>query len=373
MEQKNETFNGMKKESMARILVVAILLSLCTIALVLTNQPDPDFKKQWYLYNDETGIDINAKGMWKYLSNAEKNTVVVAIIDTGVDYECAELAPSQWINDDEIESNGIDDDHNGFIDDVYGWSFVDNKPFNRTMIESSHGTMCAGIIAAKHDGRGIEGIVRYGDIKIMPIKVLSSETSFGEGTVKNVIKGIKYAEENGADICNLSLCTKEESQELYKTIKKSKMLFVVSAGNNNFMLRINIDEEKVYPASYRLQNVITVANMTSEGRLSRNSNYGPKTVDVVAPGTDIFCITGKNTYGFASGTSFSTPVVTGVAANIYLVEKNVDPHIVKDIICDTVTVHEALRNKCFSGGFVNGAEALKKSMNRRDYNEKKDN
>lgn len=103
--------------------------------------------------------------------------VVVAVIDTGVYYTYDELVDTQWINSDEVASNGIDDDNNGFIDDIYGWSFVDNKPFDTSMVESNHGTMCAGIIAARHNGKGIEGVTKNRNIKIMSVKVLSSEQS----------------------------------------------------------------------------------------------------------------------------------------------------------------------------------------------------
>ncbi|MDO4485526.1 MAG: S8 family peptidase [Bacillota bacterium] len=351
--------------------IVKTLIALGTVLILGINiysfidakAYDPGFKNQWYLDNDETGVDINAKKMWKMLKKkTSQEEVVVAVIDTGVYYTYDELVDTQWINSDEVASNGIDDDNNGFIDDIYGWSFVDNKPFDTSMVESNHGTMCAGIIAARHNGKGIEGVTKNRNIKIMSVKVLSSEQSIGEGTVKHVVEGISYAEKNGADICNLSFSTEKNSTELYNAIKFSKMLFVVSAGNNNSMLRINIDKKKSYPGSYMLDNLITVANMTDEGKLAKGSNYGKKTVDVIAPGSRIYCISDNQTYGYVSGTSFSAPIVTGIAANILSIDNSASSERVKKIICDTVNLTDDLYDKCSSGGYVNGAKAIEQCM-----------
>ena len=164
------------------VLVTVFILVVSIYSFISTKTYDPGFKNQWYLENGETGVDINAKKMWRVLEKKpSQNEVVVAVIDTGVNYTYDELVDTQWINDDEIALNGIDDDNNGFIDDIYGWSFADNKPFDISMIESNHGTICAGIIAARHNGKGVEGVTKNRNIKIMSIKVLSSEQSVGEG------------------------------------------------------------------------------------------------------------------------------------------------------------------------------------------------
>lgn len=345
------------------VLVTVFILVVSIYSFISTKTYDPGFKNQWYLENGETGVDINAKKMWRVLEKKpSQNEVVVAVIDTGVNYTYDELVDTQWINDDEIALNGIDDDNNGFIDDIYGWSFADNKPFDISMIESNHGTICAGIIAARHNGKGVEGVTKNRNIKIMSIKVLSSEQSVGEGTVQHVVEGISYAEKNGADICNLSFSTEKNSTELYNAIKSSKMLFVVSAGNNNSMLRINIDKKKCYPGAYMLDNLITVANMTDKGKIAKGSNYGKKTVDVVAPGSRIYCISDNQTYGYVSGTSFSTPIVTGIAANVFSIDNSISPKQVKKIICDTVNLTDDLCDKCSSGGYVNGAKAIEQCM-----------
>ena len=156
--------------------------------------------------------------------------------------------------------------------------------------------------------------------------------------------------------------TEKNSTELYNAIKFSKMLFVVSAGNNNSMLRINIDKKKSYPGSYMLDNLITVANMTDEGKLAKGSNYGKKTVDVIAPGSRIYCISDNQTYGYVSGTSFSAPIVTGIAANILSIDNSASSERVKKIICDTVNLTDDLYDKCSSGGYVNGAKAIEQCM-----------
>lgn len=347
----------------SRVIAIVIVL-LAFLIVIKTSQieasDDPYFDKQWALSNNDTDIDIDVKSMWKSCINTTSDEqVTVAIIDTGVSFLSDDLRGLQWINDEEIKGNSIDDDKNGYIDDYSGWSFVDNKAFDESQVESYHGTMCAGIIAAKHNGKGIEGVARNVNVKIMPIKVLSAENSIGEGSVKNLIKAINYAEDNGADICNLSLNTTKYSRILYDTIKNSRMLFVSSAGNNNSFLRINIDKRKLYPASFELSNLITVANIDSQGRLDKTSNYGPNSVDLAAPGTNIYCIAGKDNYGYVTGTSFAVPFATGVACQIYATQTDINAKKAKKVICDTVIESKSLKNKCRTEGRLNGAKCLK--------------
>ena len=328
-----------------------LLLLLMIVIHGFPSPNDPYFTKQWAQQSKGSGMGIHAEKMWQISKRSPmKRDVTVAIIDTGVSFQSNDLAGTQWKNDDEIMSNHIDDDHNGYVDDDGGWSFVDNAPFKESQVESYHGTMCASIITAKHNGYGLEGVARNIDIHIMPIKALSSENSFGEGSIKNLVKSIRYADENGADICNLSLNTDQYDRALYDAIHSSKMLFVVAAGNNNNFLRINIDKNKLYPASFDLPNVITVANMNEEGVLDQTSNYGPGTVDLAAPGANICCTTGENDFGYVTGTSFAAPFVTGVASQIYANKSDITAIEAKHILCDAVTKTKSLQGKCKTGG-----------------------
>lgn len=145
----------------------------------------------------------------------------------------------------------------------------------------------------------------------MCIKALEGEE--GTGNVSNLIHAIKYAEASGAEICNLSLCAYTYSKELKQVMEKSSMLFIVAAGNDS----IEINEDTgIYPACFKLKNIISVANLRFDGKISKRSNYG-NVVDIAAPGTDIISVTSNNRFISLSGTSCATPYVTGLAAIIY--------------------------------------------------------
>jgi subtilisin family serine protease len=215
-----------------------------------------------------------------------------------------------------------------------------------------------GIIAAKKNGYGIEGITRGRNIKLMQLKVLGINYIEGEGQIVNVMEAIKYAEKMGASICNLSLGTYQDVPGLYEVIKNSKMLFITSAGNNSGILRINIDKKKQFPASYTLPNLITVSNLSFDGKLYPESNYGPACVDLAAPGTNILSTTIKGKYIYSTGTSFATPYVTGVAAVLYQYMENPSPTLVKKTICDSVTPLPSLNGLVRTGGMLNAHNAI---------------
>ena len=312
--------------------------------------------------NIEKGIDIDFDEMCDALEITKaKREVVVAIVDTGIDFSSKDLEGLQWINPSEIENNGIDDDNNGKIDDYCGWNFITNSHIiqgKEQAQEDDHGTVSAGIIAAKKNGYGIEGITRGYNIKLMPLKVLGTNYKEGEGRISNVIEAIKYADRMGASICNLSLGTNEDVPGLYEVIKNSKMLFVTSAGNNPGLLRMNIDKKNQFPASYDLPNLITVANISFDGDLYPESNYGPTCVDLAAPGTNIFSTTIEGKYIYSTGTSFAAPYVTGVAAVLYQYMDHPSPKLVKKAICDSVTSLPSLNGLVRTGGMLNAHNAI---------------
>jgi subtilisin family serine protease len=341
---------------------------------------DLEFSKQWGLENEgkqeliqieeristvsemKKDIDINYTGMWDALPKEfPQKDVVIALIDTGIDFSSDELKNSQWENVDEIPYNNIDDDRNGYIDDINGWNF--SSPLSSaTSIDSesksSHGTICAGIVAAEQNGTGIEGVTRGKRIQIMDLKILDTSNSVGEGSIANLIAAIKYAEENGANICNLSLSTSIYDKELFKVIKNSNMLFITSAGNSSNLLRINIDKKKQYPACFELPNLIAVANIGFDGVLNNGSNIGPKSVQLAAPGTYIYSTMSDEGFGYSTGSSFSTPFVTGVAAILYQYLEYPTAKAVSEIICNSVTKLDALKGKVSTGGMLNGMKAV---------------
>ena len=262
-------------------------------------------------------IDINIEDAWKTYSETEnKRTVTVAIIDTGIDTTHSDLKDSIWVNEDEIPGDGIDNDGNGYVDDVNGWNFVSNSNEICTGEEDSHGTHGAGTIAAAWNNGGIAGITDSTHVKLMVLKALGG--SEGKGSPESVIEAIKYAEANGADICNLSFGSSNCTPEFEAAIRDSKMLFVVAAGNGNqYQIGYDIDKSPVYPASLPYDNVITVGNLLFNGHLDESSNYGATSVDLAAPGTYILSTIPGDSYAYMSGTSMAAPMVTGAAALIY--------------------------------------------------------
>ena len=265
-----------------------------------------------------------------------------------------------------MPEDGIDNDMNGYTDDYYGYDFCNDKGYfcedHEQINENGHGTMCAGIIAASDDKNGISGVASCIDVKIMSLKVLDSQNEINTGKSENLIKAIEYAEQMGADICNLSLSFSEYFEELEDVMKNSRMLFVVSAGNGSGR-GLLIDEVPSYPAGYNMDNLLTVANLNYNGKLNKSSNYGKESVDIAAPGTCIYTTFVNNEYRFGSGTSMAAAVVSGVAAVIKASYKNITATEIKEKIMTSVNKTDELSEKTVSGGYLNGYLALKEANN----------
>lgn len=299
------------------------------------------------------GVDIGLAEAWDLYRGGSRE-VIVAMVDTGVDITHPELRESILVNEGEIPGNGRDDDGNGYVDDVYGWNFYNgsNRVYSGTM-EDFHGTHGAGtILAAADNGIGIAGIVQSDQVKLLPVKVLGGAN--GLGSTIDLIQGIRYAEARGADICNLSLGGSQNDPALYRTIADSSMLFVVAAGNE---ARDN-DVTPSYPASYALNNIISVANVTCDGTLFVDSNYGAVSVDLAAPGTAIYSTAPQGQYGYSSGTSMAAPMVTAAAAMLYSQDSSVTLQQVRQLILETVQPLSALRGKTVTGGMLDLGAAM---------------
>lgn len=304
------------------------------------------------------GIDINIEPAWDLYNSVEnKRYVTVAVIDTGIDYTHPDLEHAIWTNEDEIPDDGIDNDGNGYIDDVHGWNFYDGNNVLYTGEDDSHGTHAAGTIAAARDNGGIVGITDNRYVKIMVIKALGSDE--GKGNTQAVLDAIRYAQDNGASICNLSFGSVHNDEEIARAIKDSPMLFVVAAGNGDDRdLGFNIDTTPVYPASLPSDNIITVANLMFDGKLEESSNYGPRSVDIAAPGTYILSTIADHSYGHMSGTSMSAPMVTGVAAMVYSGRPDLDLAGVKNAILSSAHKLDSLNGRVLSGGMLDAGAAM---------------
>jgi subtilisin family serine protease len=325
---------------------------------------DPYLNYQWGIYNqeeiqttkyDETvgenvyeeityRIDANVKPAWE---ETKGEGITIAIIDTGIDITHEDLEQNIWTNQNEIEGNNIDDDGNGYIDDINGWNFKEqtNQTYDQNTITNEwHGTHIAGIIAGQKDNqKGIAGIAP--EAKIMVLKTFSQGTAY----TSDIIEAINYAEENGANIINCSFGTSEENPALEETIKNSELLIIAAAGNNN----INIDQNPVYPASYNYQNVIAVASINQKGTLSAYSNYGKNTIEITAPGETILSTIPENQYGYSSGTSMAAAYITGQAALTLSKNKTNTSQQTKQTILSTTDRLSTVQETVYRGNKTN--------------------
>ncbi len=302
-----------------------------------------------------SGVDMNVIKAWelytaeKAVKDASFRNVTVALIDTGVDTSHLELRSALWVNTDEIPGDGIDNDGNGYIDDINGYNFFDHNNILRTnMISDIHGTHGAGTIGAARGNGGMAGLTDNAHVRVMVLKALGSN---GGGTEESIIEAIRYAEANGASICNLSLGGTEHFPELENVMASSNMLFVVSSGNGDESGKgYNIDTSPVYPASFTAPNIISVANVTFTGELDQSSNYGAASVDIAAPGTYIFSTIPGNRFDFLTGTSMAAPMVSGVCAMVYSYRTDLDLMGVRDAVLGSAKKLESLSGLVACGG-----------------------
>jgi subtilisin family serine protease len=252
--------------------------------------------------------------------------VVVAVLDTGVDYNHDDLKNNIWTNSGEIENNGKDDDGNGYIDDVYGWNFDGDN--NQTMDVDGHGTHVSGTIAGTNNGFGVTGIAY--DAQIMPVKVLDD---FGSGSNSSVADGIYYAVDNGADVINLSLGSSFPSFGVAAAVEYASnqgVTVVMAAGNSG-------GNTPLYPARYAEEYGIAVGAINEDKNLASFSNRAgsdPLTY-VTAPGVDIYSTLPNNRYESYNGTSMATPHVAGVVALMLSANSSFDPKLIQQTLKET--------------------------------------
>jgi subtilisin family serine protease len=442
-------------------------LSALSSAPVQGQQKSPEPGRDWYFRDpaDDSLAGISLYKAYNLLKSRKARTVVVAVIDNGFDLEHEDLKNNIWTNSKEVPGNGIDDDHNGYIDDIHGWNFrgskdgstsvndqaeatrvytlwkdiYDNKdtaglsrekkvewlefqnakkeylersmdpkasaedrayyynpafnarqgvdspdninqryygiPVGQLPAELSHGTHVAGIIAAeRNDGKGIDGIADH--VLVMPIV---ATTGGGDERDKDVANAIFYAVDNGAQIINMSFSKKyspykERVDEAVRYAELKNVLIFHAAGNSGD----NDDTAGYYPTGLysdgkKAGNLITVgwSRPKFDYRLAHpNSNYGKTQVDLFAPGSDIYSLVPVNAYAEKSGSSMSTPMVSGVAALLFSYFPSLTAADVKDILMKSVYIPHNLVNRpgstdkvefnslSVSGGIVNAYQAV---------------
>lgn len=341
---------------------------------------DPQVSKQWGM------IDIGARESW---GSTRGENMVVAVIDTGVDYTHEDLVDNLWRNPGEMgtddqgrdkSSNGIDDDGNGYVDDVIGWDFVsdDNKPYDLAVDpiqlilnggNPGHGTHCAGNVAAKaNNGKGIVGVAP--EARIMTLRFLSEK---GEGDTVGAIRSIQYAVRMGAKVLSNSWGSEGEdpddpqgNQALKDAIAEAQeagVLFIAAAGNGHQGVGYDNDRDPrpAYPASYQHENIISVAAIDENDKLGSFSNWGATSVDIGAPGVKVFSttVTGKysdtviDLFGITAywdGTSMATPHVAGAAALYWAKNPTATWREVKDAVLGSAKPISSLRGKSVTGG-----------------------
>ncbi|MCC5624233.1 S8 family peptidase [Nostoc sp. CHAB 5715] len=252
--------------------------------------------------------------------------VVVAVVDTGVDYNHEDLKNNIWTNSNEIAGNSIDDDGNGYIDDNYGWNFSDKN--NNTLDNNGHGTHVSGTIAGENNNYGVTGIAY--NAKIMPVKVLSES---GSGSYSSISKGIRYAVDNGANVINLSLGGTFSNSTLESAIDyaSSKGVIVVMAAGNKG------DSSPDYPARYASKSGIAVGAVDKNNNLADFSNRSgtDEIAYVTAPGVKVYSSVPNNQYGTYSGTSMAAPHVAGVVALMLSANPNLTDAQVRQIVTET--------------------------------------
>jgi len=330
---------------------------------------DTHFGIQWGLRNTgqtvngtsgTAGADIHASAAWdKHTGNG---AVVVAVVDSGIDYNHPDLAANIWANPGEIVGDGIDNDGNGKVDDIRGWDFANNDASPMDDDVDGHGSHVAGIIgAAGNNAAGVSGV--NWNVKLMPLKVLRAD---GLGDLANIIAAIDYTIAKGAAVINASYafdCGAAPAQSERDALERARaagILVVLAAGNDG----CDSDTRPTYPASHALNNLLAVgASDQFDQRAtftSSSSNFGAQSVHLFAPGKNVYSTLpiGLGSYGFENGTSMAAPHVAGAAALLKSYRPGLSMFEVREILLKTAQAKSALAGLAVTGGRLNIGAAI---------------
>lgn len=327
-------------------------ISTCSpnfIRTLSTLPNDPKMSQLWGLKNAGTGADVRAETAWDIFRGSSSE--VIAVVDSGIDYSHPDLAANIWTNPGEVAGNGRDDDGDGYVDDVHGFNAITGT--GNMMDDNSHGTHVSGTIAAVgNNGQGVVGV--NWTAKLLGVKVCDSQGSCGS---YEMIRGIDYVvnlKNRGVNVgvINMSLGGYYFSQAEYNAIARAGaagILVVAAAGNESN----NNDWYPSYPASFALDNVISVAAIDSNGNLADFSNYGASTVDLAAPGVSIISTVPNGGYASYSGTSMATPHVTGAVGLLRAYSPSLTAAQLKQRILSTARQVSTLNGAVLTGGILN--------------------
>lgn len=299
-----------------------------------------------------TSAPIGVQSIWN-TSGMPAVRPIVAVIDTGLDTNHFVIQDSGalWINTDEVAGNGIDDDGNGYVDDRNGWNFVDNT--GNMYDDDGHGTHVSGIILSV-DQNIYTTPLQASKIQIMPLKFLNGN---GVGTTSNAIRAVYYAVNNGATVLNNSWGGPTYSAALHEAVAYSYSagaLFVAAAGNAG----MNNDATPMYPASYDVPNVVSIAATTDADYLAMFSNFGASSVDIGSPGVYILSTIPNDAFGTSSGTSMATPFVAGTAAQMKVEQPNMLGYQIRTILLSQFASVARLSGKVQTAGRLNTATSV---------------
>lgn len=318
-----------------------------------TTPNDPSYGKLWGM------MKIGAPKVWDMFTGSPES--VVAVFDTGTDLAHEDLVDNLWHNPGEIPDNGVDDDDNGYVDDVYGWDFYaeDNDPSD----VYGHGSHVAGTVGARGDnGLGVVGV--NWQVKIMTIKFFGRNAQGGlEGYASDAADGMYYVITQAINGVPVHVTNHSWGGPGYSYILEDAMeaagmhgvMHVVAAGNDG---SLNNDTDPQYPASYTLSNIVAVANTTSGDGLASSSHYGLTSVDLGAPGSSIYSISWGGGYKYMTGTSMASPHVAGAAALMFAYLPQLSWQQVRRALLEGVDPLPALAGKCVTGGRLNLYSAL---------------
>ncbi|MCA9790715.1 MAG: S8 family serine peptidase, partial [Candidatus Eremiobacteraeota bacterium] len=317
-------------------------------------EPNDLHPKLWGLKNTgqdggTAGVDINATGAWATTTGGTKETApLIAIIDTGIDYNHPDLAANVWTNPGEIPGDGIDNDGNGYVDDVHGANMITNG--GDPMDDNRHGSHCAGTIGGVgNNGEGVVGV--NWTANMAGVKFLSGS---GGGTYADAIEAVLYAGTIGARVTSNSWGGTGSSDALKDAFAANPAIHIAAAGNSG----VDADRRPHFPSGFDLPNIVSVAAHDRNDHLASFSNWGATAVDVAAPGVDIYSTVPGGGYASLSGTSMATPHVSGVVGLMLANDPTLTNDQIKARLIGTTIKSSAYEGKMVGNGRVSALNVL---------------